>query len=309
VLPYNSQNGFNPLSFNEEKQNIIDLWNQQTGSTYTLANIVGTDLDLVFTTLANYNIYNQTEASAIVSKNMIYLQSQQLKIDAGLYSWNAFVLFLKSKGFLASREPYNETLEIYNYIQKSIQEGITQASVDDLTNKLNELYSSGNDAWNGAFKLYLHDLKETPTPDNDVLQLIFDNYQVSDKYIGNITANIADVAGNYYTYAYTKAIINSTFKVKVKLFLKKISNQPEPTDIDVRNLVFENYNENYSLGKDFEPIYYLDLNDVPNATAIEMYISKDGSNYLTDSQTQILEKSIYYKMVDVNQIEVERIYK
>lgn len=309
MLPYNPNNGFNPLSFQEEKQNIINEWNELTESTYTLTNIIGTDLDLVFTCLANYNIYNQTEASSIVNKNMEFLQSQQLKIDAGLYSWNSFLLFMRGKGFLVSREPYNETENIYKFIEEARTAGISQSSVDALTNKLNELYSSGNDAWNGALKLYIHDTKETPTPDNDVLQLIFNNYQVSDKYIGNITANIADIAGNYYTYAYTKAVVNTNFKIKVKLFLKKISNEPDVTDIEIRNKVLTNYNANYSLGKDFEPIYYLSLNDVPNATAIEMYISTDGVNYLTDSQTQILNKGIYYNLVDVNQIVIERFYK
>ena len=177
VLPYNPSNGFNPLSLNEEKQLIIDSWNQQTGSTYTLENIVGTDLDLLATLLANYNVYNQTEASSIVAKNMLFLQGQQLKIDAGLYSWNAFQSFMEKKGFLVSREPYNETLEIYNFIQLAIVNGASTESVNNLKTKLDELYASGGDAWNGAFKLYIYDTKEVTTPDNQVLGLIFNNYQ------------------------------------------------------------------------------------------------------------------------------------
>lgn len=308
MLPYNPNNGFNPLSFTEEKQNIINEWNTLTQSTYTLDNVVGTDLDLVFTCLANYNIYNQTEASSIVAKNMLFLEAGQFKVDAGLYSWNAFQLFMKSKGFLVSREPYNETQNIYKFIEEARVAGVSQASTDALLTKLNELYSSGNDAWSGALKLYIYDTKTTPTPDTDVLNLIFNNYQVSDKYIGNITANIADSAGNYYTYAYTKAVVNSSCKIKVKIFEKQISNQPLISDIEIKNKVLANYNLNYSLGKDFEPIYYLNLNDVPSAVAIEMYFSKDGVNYLENSQAQILEKGILYSIVDVLQIVVERQY-
>jgi hypothetical protein len=306
VLPYNPNNGFNPLSLSEEKQLIIDSWNQQTGSTYTLDNIIGTDLDLIATLLANYNIYNQTEASSIVAKNMLFLQTGQLKVDAGLYSWNAFQIFMKKKGFLVSREPYNETLEIYNFIQIAKENGVDVNAVNELKTKLDTLYASGNDAWNGAFKLYIHDTKDTPTPDNDVLALIFNNYQVSDKYIGNITAYLSDSAGYYYTYAYTKAVINTTCKIKVKIFEKQISNQPYITDIEVKNKVLANYNLDYTLGKDFEPIYYLSLSDVPSAVAIEMYFSKDGNNYLLDKQAQKLEKGILYKIIDVSQIEVER---
>ena len=72
--------------------------------------------------------------------------------------------------------------------------------------------------------------------------------------------------------------------------------------------VLANYNANYSLGKDFEPIYYLNLNDVPSAVAIEMYFSKDGINYLENTQAQILEKGILYNIADVPQIVVERQY-
>lgn len=308
MLPYNPNNGFNPLSFKEEKQNIINIWNQLTQSNYTLDNIIGTDLDLVFTCLANYNIYNQTEASSIVAKNMLFLEAGQFKVDAGLYSWNAFQLFMKGKGFLVSREPYNETQNIYKFIEEARTAGVSQASVDALTTKLNQLYQSGNDAWNGALKLYIYDTKDTPTPENDVLKLIFNNYQVSDKYIGNITANIADSAGNYYTYAYTKAVVNNVCKIKVKIFEKQISNQPYISDIEISNKVLANYNATYSLGKDFEPIYYLNLNDVPSAVAIEMYFSKDGINYLENSQAQILEKGILYNIADVPQIIIERKY-
>ena len=138
--------------------------------------------------------------------------------------------------------------------------------------------------------------------------MIFNNYQVSDKYIGNITANIADSAGNYYTYAYTKAVVNTNCKIKVKIFEKQISNQPLISDIEIKNKVLANYNLNYSLGKDFEPIYYLNLADVPSAVAIEMYFSKDGVNYLENSQAQKLEKGILYNIADVNQIEVVRLY-
>lgn len=307
-LPYNPNNGFNPLSFTEEKQNIINEWNLLTQSTYNLVNIVGTDLDLVFTCLANYNIYNQTESSSIVAKNMLFLEAGQFKVDAGLYSWNAFQVFMKNKGFLISREPYNETQNIYSFIEEARTAGVSQASTDALLTKLTELYGSGNDAWNGALKLYVHDTKTTPTPDNDVLNLIFNNYQVSDKYIGNITANIADSAGNYYTYAYTKAVVNTNCKIKVKIFEKQISNQPLISDIEIKNKVLANYNANYSLGKDFEPIYYLNLADVPSAVAIEMYFSKDGVNYLENSQAQKLEKGILYSIVDVLQIVVERQY-
>jgi hypothetical protein len=306
VLPYNPNNGFNPLSLDEEKQLIIDSWNTQTGSTYTLDNIIGTDLDLIATLLANYNVYNQTEASSIVAKNMLFLQSGQLKVDAGLYSWNAFQVFMKRKGFLVSREPYNETLEIYNFIQIATANNVDVNAVNTLKAKLDTLYASGNDAWNGALKLYIHDTKEVPTPDNDVLALIFNNYQVSDKYIGNISANLSDSAGNYYTYAYTKAIVNSTCKIKVKIYEKQISNLPYTSDIEIKEKVVANYKEDYSLGKDFEPIYYLNLNDVPSAVAIEMYFSKDGNNYLLDKQAQKLEKSILYNILDVSQIEVER---
>ncbi len=308
MLPYNPNSGFNPLSFTEEKQLIIDIWNQQTGSTYTLENIVGTDLDLVFNCLANYNIYNQTEASSIVAKNMLFLQSGQLKVDAGLYSWNAFQVFMKKKGFLVSREPYNETLEIYNFIQLAIANNVDVNAVNTLKAKLDTLYASGNDAWNGALKLYIHDTKEVPTPDNDVLALIFNNYQVSDKYIGNITANLPDSQGNYYTYAYTKAVVNSNCKIKVKIFEKQISNLPYTSDIEIKEKVVANYKEDYTLGKDFEPIYYLNLQDVPSAVAIEMYFSKDGNNFLIDKQAQKLEKGILYKISDVSQIEVERNY-
>ena len=308
MLPYNPNNGFNPLSFTEEKQNIINEWNTLTQSTYTIDNIVGTDLDLVFTCLANYNIYNQTEASSVVAKNMLFLEAGQFKVDAGLYSWNAFQLFMKGKGFLISREPYNETENIYTFIEEARVAGVNQTSTDALLTKLTELYGSGNDAWNGALKLYIHDTKTTPTPDNDVLNLIFNNYQDSDKYIGNITANIADSAGNYYTYAYTKAVVNTTCKIKVKIFEKQISNQPLISDIEIKNKVLANYNLNYSLGKDFEPIYYLNLNDVPSAVAIEMYFSKDGVNFLENSQAQKLEKGILYNIVDVPQIEVIRLY-
>ena len=308
VLPYNPNNGFNPLSFTEEKQNIIDIWNELTQSTYTTDNIVGTDLDLVFTCLANYNIYNQTEASSIVAKNMLFLESQQFKIDAGLYSWNAFQLFMKSKGFLVSREPYNETENIYKFIEEARANEVDVNAVNTLYNKLTQLYESGNDAWNGALKLYIYDTKTTPTPDNDVLQLIFNNYQVSDRYVGNISANIADSEGNYFTYAFTKAVVNSNCKIKVKIFEKQISNQPYISDIEIKNKVLTNYNLNYSLGKDFEPIYYLNLNDIPSAVVIEMYFSKDGVNYLENSQAQKLEKGILYSIADVLQIVVERQY-
>lgn len=308
MLPYNPNSGFNPLSFTEEKQLIIDIWNQQTGSTYTLDNIIGTDLDLVFNCLANYNIYNQTEASSIVAKNMLFLESQQFKIDAGLYSWNAFQIFMKNKGFLISREPYNETQNIYQFIEEARAVGVDVNAVNTLYNKLTQLYQSGNDAWNGALKLYIYDTKEVPTPDNNVLNLIFNNYQVSDKYIGNITANISDSAGNYYTYAYTKAIKNTSCKIKVKIFEKKISNQPYISDIEIAEKIIANYNTYYSLGDDFEPIYYLSLQDVPSAVAIEMYFSKDGNFFLEDSQAQILDKGVLFVIKDVNQIIFERQY-
>ncbi len=265
-MSFASDNGYIPSTFEEIMDSIRLGVNEQFDTTYTAENFVATNFYKYFYSLVQKVLENETRTSEIFASLQNYIESTNTRIQRPSVSLPGLIDSFADAGYVAS-------------VRKMVllERGIVAIALD----------LDDGDPEYAAQKL-------------EVCNLIKDFICAGITTFGSETETI--VLSNGQSFDFSFSLPNPT-PVLLRLTLTISENQLAtiPSDEDIRTLLFDNINDRYRLGWDFEPQrYFNQADDASWAASILLEWSDDGgSTYYPDIFTADFDDLFTFGLDDI----------
>jgi hypothetical protein len=245
-MGFSAENGYIPVSVNTIMESIMANINVQFGTNYTIETFVGTGFYKYFYALAQRVQENEVKASEVFLKLQDYFRNTNEQIINPKVTPNGLIEALELAGYRASVKPM---------IEAEAGELHVCVDVDD------------EDPEYAATRLEICGLLRDYTPAGVVT-------------IGTESETLTLSNTQEFEYAFNLPT-KTEILLRLTLTLSRNNQNVIADPDDTKLLLFERINEEYALGKDFEPERYFTVADAPWASDIKLeYSLDDGDNWL-----------------------------
>lgn len=247
-MSFAQDNGYTPVTFNDLMGAIREAINVQFGTSYTEGTFIGTNWYKYFYTLVQKVLENETKTAEIFLKLQEYINTTNQQIQRPSVSLPGLIDSFSSNGYIASvKKP--TALEAG---QISICVDVDSGAPDYADTKL------------------------------EIGNLLKDFVAAGMVFTGTETEAITLSNGQEFDFSYH---LPNTTPVLLRLTIYSSNNQEVvlPSDEDVRQTVYDNINERYRLGWDFEPQRYYTQVDAPWAASILLEWSDNAGSDWNDT--------------------------
>jgi hypothetical protein len=268
-MSFSSENGYIPVSIDEILLSVMNNVNLQFGLSYTAETFLGTNFYKYFYALAQRLQQNEIKTSEIFLKLQQYFNITNEKIQRPNTTAPGIFDFFQSKGYFVSTKPP---------IDADAGKAFVCVDVD-----------------NGA-------------PDYATKKLEICNL-IKDCIVGGVVSQGTEVEAitlsNGQSFDF-KFYLPTKIPVKLKL-TTVLSENNEFTILspdDQKQMVFDNVNARYRLGKNFEPERYVSVVDCPWAATVLLEWSDDaGATWHDTVYDADFDKVFTFQLTDISIIE------
>lgn len=244
-MSFAQDEGYVPITFETLMGQIREAINTQFGLSFTEGNFIGTNWYKYFYVLVQKVLENEVKTSEVFLKLQEYIATTNLRIQRPSVSLPGIIDSFTANGYVASvKKP-----EVGGAGTVSICVNVDNTAPDYATTKL------------------------------EICNFLKDFIAAGMVFTGSETEAITLTNGQEFDFAYH---LPDPTPVLLRLTLTSSDNQEValPDDEEIRQIVFDNINERYRLGWNFEPQRYFTQVDAPWAATILLEWSDDaGSNY------------------------------
>lgn len=247
-MSFAQDNGYTPTTFSDLMNAVREAINTQFGTDYSEGTFIGTNWYKYFYVLIQKVLENETKTSEVFLKLQEYILTTNLKIQRPSVSLPGLVESFASQGFIASVKPNDSEDAGTVSVAIDIDDGIEDYAEKrlQLCNLLKEYVAAG--------------MVFTGTDEESI---VLDNGQSFD-----FSYHLPDE-----TPILLKLTITSSENLDAVI----------PNDEEIRQVLFDNINERYRIGYNFEPQRYFTQVDAPYAATILLeYSVDDGENWTDD---------------------------
>lgn len=239
-MSFSSENGYVPITFDSMMDLIRQGINVQFNMTFTPETFVGTNYYKYFYTLVQRVVENQTKASEIFLKLQSYIAETNARIQRPSVSLPGLIDSFESKGYVISLKPMSESDR--GAVNICV---LVDPDADDFPEKRLEICTNIKDFVCAGVLSY-----------------------------GDHTESILLSNGQAFEFSFYEPV-RTPVKLMLTLTLSDNYVMAIPTDEEIRISLFENIQERYRLGWDFEPQRYFTQEDAPWAATIKLEYSDD----------------------------------
>lgn len=232
-MSFSQDEGYIPLTFDEFMSGIRLGINAQFGTTYTAESFVGTNWYKYFYSLVQKALVNETKAAEVFAKLQQYIAQTNLRIQRPSVSHPGIIETFESAGYTVSVKPIVEA----DAGKLSVCVLADAADPDYAETKLDI-----------CSKLKDYSVGGCVTMGTEVETIVLSNGQGFDF--------------KFYLPTLKPVIFRVTIYTSENTLLTI------PNDEDIRQVVYENINEKYQLGWNFEPQRYFTQTDAPYAESV-----------------------------------------
>lgn len=246
-MSYSSENGYTPANIETLMLNVMDNVNTQFGLTYTAETFIGTNLYKFLYALVQRLQENEVKTSEIFSKLQDYFAFTNERISRPVNTNPGLIGVLEANGYIAS-------------VKKPIDSDAGKVFIAVDVDETADDYA--------ATKLAI----ATIIKDSTVAGVVSQGGEVTSIVLSN---------GQSFDFKYAlpdKHVTHLKLTVTTSENNQSIILSPE----EVKDILLDNIEERYRLGKNFEPQKYFSLSDAPYASAVKLEYSLDaGATWLT----------------------------
>lgn len=264
-MSYAQENGYTPMTFNEIMNRLREKLNIDFNKDYTEQSFVGTNWYKCFYGQVQIMQENEIKTSEIFAKLSQYIDQTNMKIQRPSVSYPGMIEAFESRGFLIS-------------LKKMVIEDAGTISI---------CVAVDNTA------------TDYPEKKTEIAHLI--NLFVAGGIISQGTEVEDIVLSNGQTFEF-KFFLPNPIPIKLRATLKISENnlQAVPDDETLRHLIFDNINERYKMGLDFEPQRYLNFCDATWASTVLLEYSLDnGSNWSSSVYASAFQDLFTFTLNDI----------
>lgn len=268
-MSFSSDSGYTPLTVNAMMLQVMNNINTQFGTSYTEATFLGTNFYKYFYALIQELQKNEVKTSEIFLKLQQYMALTNEKISRPVVTNPGLVSILESSGFVAS-------------VKKPIEVDAGKVFVCVDTDETAVDYSTK--------KLQIN----TIIKDSTVAGVVSQGAQVSSIALSN---------GQSFDFKFD---LPTRFVVKLRLTITLSQNNQVfvKSPDDIKNILLQNINARYRLGKNFEPQKYFSLVDAPWGSKVLLEWSTDnGVNYYSTVFVSAYNELFDVKLENITLIE------